>query len=418
MRDECISDFSFEYLPLEKKDMKRFVLIVLLASCVGCGVRNLDGVSDYERNGAWISPVVGQGNGGSSEVTYVVGVDYPDGYDWHSDPDKGTVRCSLVVFWDGSPMIRIPVGDEYEVSSDPDMHRLAGGNIFTDFVTDNETVIKKNGELLFRYPGRELIMDMLCVGDTVYTLGQIRNKDGFVFRQNGKVVLSREEGYAFEHLQLDSGKVCFAFYEPIRLAEGVSKRYFTVEDGVVDRLEPLYNVIDIRDVIFHDGKITYLGVLNQKNEPVVVTDGVPRVLMKSMYLTMKAGRLYDSSGSIWTECLFPVEGESIRYGLWKDTELVKMFPNGTSISSLCTDGKEMICILNSDKGSYALRDGASIWFPEKYFLMGRRSSAVVNGALTVGLSHKHGGRPIVWKEGHADTLNINGYVTAVGSVSE
>ena len=99
-------------------------------------------------------------------VWYVTGFDYPEGYDWMSDLEAGSVKCSMVVYANAVPMLKVPVGNEYQTSADPDMHRMIGGDLYTDYSTDSLTVIKKNGKHMFSYPGREMIVSIrerICV---------------------------------------------------------------------------------------------------------------------------------------------------------------------------------------------------------------------------------------------------------------
>ena len=107
----------------------RFIVFVTaLVSLVSCGLREIGEAAAVE-GGIWTGPgsvVVDNESGqeGERKICYTVGVDYPDGYDWRADEEKGSVRCSLVVYADGIPLMKVPVGDEYEISSDPDTHRI------------------------------------------------------------------------------------------------------------------------------------------------------------------------------------------------------------------------------------------------------------------------------------------------------
>ena len=139
------------------------MLLTTLIVVVSCGLEEIGGDSN-SKDDIWLGPgsIIGGGaeSGVGQKVWYAVGVDYPDMYDWREDEECESVKCSLVVFANGIPMMKVPVGKEYEVSSDPDTHRMIGRDLYTDYSTEDETVIKRNGVQLFRYAGRERIIDM------------------------------------------------------------------------------------------------------------------------------------------------------------------------------------------------------------------------------------------------------------------
>ena len=74
------------------------------------------------------------------------------------------------------------------------------------------------------------------------------------------------------------------------------------------------------------------------------------------------------------------------------------------------------CILNSDLESgrgLIYRFGEEIMMPEGYSSVGCSTSAVKDGVLHVGLSSLTGGKPVIWKDGAVDTLDINGHVSSM-----
>ena len=101
---------------------------VFMLSLVACGVSELGDFVKDDVNGVWVGPSYG-GSGAAYSTTYVTAFDYPEGYDWRLNPEKGSVRCSLVVFADKRPVLKVPVGDAYCVSDDPDMHRVIDGHL-------------------------------------------------------------------------------------------------------------------------------------------------------------------------------------------------------------------------------------------------------------------------------------------------
>ena len=115
-----------------------------------CGITELYKIDGDDKNGVWNGPAANP-SPTYQTITYVSAFDYPDGYDWQSDPDRGHVRCSLVVFREGVPVLKVPVGNEYNVSPDPDMHRILDGQLYTDFSEGSETMLKKNGKPVLSY---------------------------------------------------------------------------------------------------------------------------------------------------------------------------------------------------------------------------------------------------------------------------
>ena len=160
-----------------------FLLILFLVSLFSCGIEEIGGDSDKAGGSKW-GGMTGSHSGSISEksICYMTALDYQKGYDWRADPAEGDVKCSIVVYADGVPVMKVPVGAEYETSGDPDMHRIIDGHLYTDYSTDAETIIKRDGKTLFGYDGRESLRGMEVVDDDVYTLGQNRDGDGFSFR--------------------------------------------------------------------------------------------------------------------------------------------------------------------------------------------------------------------------------------------
>ena len=137
------------------------MLSVISLVITSCGISEIETGRRPSGGNNWRNPSFSiDTSANARKVCYVTGLDYPEGYDWRSDSENGTVKCSLVVFADGVPAMKVAVGNEYHISPDPDMHRIINGHLYTDFSTDDETIIKKDGQEIFRYPGREMICGM------------------------------------------------------------------------------------------------------------------------------------------------------------------------------------------------------------------------------------------------------------------
>ena len=79
---------------------------------------------------------------------------------------------------------------------------------------------------------------------------------------------------------------------------------------------------------------------------------------------------------------------------------------------------DQINSLYKGKGGVIYRSGEFHTMPTGYAVMGPDTIKSIDGILYVGLSSLDGGKPIVWKDGVVDTLNINGYISAIYSEPE
>jgi hypothetical protein len=410
-------------LSFEAKTMGRlYLIVVVLTAVASCGLEEI-GRQTSGGNEVWVGPgsvVVGNGSGADPDrkVWYAVGVDYPQGYDWRSDAEKGSVRCSLVVFADGVPMMKVPVGDEYEVSSDPDMHRVIGGDLYTDFSTLDETVIKRNGEELLRYHGREMIVGMAVEGESVYTLGVPRFGGGFAFRKDGAVLLQRADGHVFPRLQRVGEGFAFAFYEPPAMAHAVNGRFCCYLDGAVSDLDVRLDVKDVWDVLWHEGQLCFIAVAG--DTPVFVCAGDQTVLGQKADCRLENCRFIGEGP--YVEGVMSCNDGGVISAVWKcvrQTDAIRMqetFSTGYIVASSCRCDDGAACVLNGPDAfanGIIYRDGKMFKVPSGYFCIGGQSMAMVNGKLHVCLTSEIGGCPAVWIDEKMKPLKINGFISHI-----
>ncbi len=167
------------------------------------------------------------------DTLYFTALEYPEGYDWVHDAHKGKVKCTLFVEKEGERILEVPIGDAYETASDFDMHRFIKGHLYTDYATRTETVIKKDGVDLFRYPGREFMRGFLVSesGD-VYTVCRPMpgDGDGFVFRKNGQALLSVDVGTVLSDIIEENGHI-YLVYQVGDKARSVASGYYLYDNG-------------------------------------------------------------------------------------------------------------------------------------------------------------------------------------------
>ena len=258
------------------------LVITVCFSALSCGITELYKVDGDDGNGVWNGPSVAP-SPSLQTVTYVSAFDYPDGYDWRSDPERGEVRCSLVVFREGLPILKVPVGCDYSVGPDPDMHRIIDGRLYTDCSAGGETIIKRDGKHILTYPAAEMICDFAVKGDEIHTLGHSREGKGFSYRVNGRTVLERAAGYTFERIVFEDTAAVVAFAEPIVSASGTIERYYVMRGGKVSQVALREDIKKVWDVAVYNGEVYYLASLTGVAAPVLVTS--QGVMTLSMPLT-------------------------------------------------------------------------------------------------------------------------------------
>ena len=395
--------------------MKKLWMMAIVAAVVSCGIEEVSRRPEGNRDDVWTGPGINAGGTGR-EVCYITAMDYPDDYDWRADREKGSVKCSLTVFADGVPMMKVPVGDAYEVSSDPDMHRMMDGHLYTDYSTDAETVIKRDGKTILRYPGREVICGMLADGDTLYTLGHPRQGEGFTYRKNGEIVLERSSGRTFGRLHRDEGNICFAFTEPVISEDQDIERYYHFTDGEVVQAAVREDIRKVWDIFSYKGEICWVASVTGIDSPVLFKDGTLNAMVLFDGYSPLTLNIIEGEDCLYVEGILTSSDLSLVTAFWFRPGHSLSFDDGYVASSSCMSGEGINFTFNPGYGSgYGLiyRSGEEMPMPSGYTVMGTRCAAVYGGILHIGLSSTEGGRPMVWKDGQTELLDISGYIASV-----
>ena len=271
-----------------KTEMKKcfgFILPFLLLC--GCDFLKADGAADRSRAQTRIPRRAGTGPQAADttaapqeepEILWISGVEYPSWYDWRKDSEYGSVDARLILFRDGERVLEIPVGDKYENSTDPDMHRIVGGHLYTEYSSSGETVIQRDGQELFRFAGREVTIGFLVRGETVWTLGVSRSGGkGIVLRRDGKPVFSDPKGmpppgfgntsFPGGMLHLDGGDLFFYYHD--------RGRWFQVREQHAEPLDLPWNLTGIHDIRHLGGKTVIAG-RTDSHALVIAQDGSVR----------------------------------------------------------------------------------------------------------------------------------------------
>ena len=350
---------------------------------------------------------------GTGGVCYVTGVEYPGGHDWQNTESGTSPRCSLVVFADAVPALKLPVGDGYEISPDPDSHILAEGHLYTYFSKNGTTVLKRNGESLCRYNGDEVLSDMLVIEGNVHTLAT-RRSGGFVYRVNGEALVERLSGDLFGRLWRDGDEVCFAFSHPVVHQEGLDTRYYLAVGSNLTAVRFDKEVEKVWDIRSRKGvPVCLVSSLRWGSVMLYEGDGRKEITLPPES-EMLSCTMFSADSLIGVECVYSYEDGSCESGIWVEGAEYIRFETGRSIFALdCSDG-QVCCVLNPEDDRGIIFDAGDLYdMPHGYSCIGTNTVAVYEGEMHVAMTSNRGEKPIIWHGGITDTLKMNGYVCSI-----
>ncbi len=352
-------------------------------------------------------------------VIYVTGVGFPTGYDWRKG-NYEEVNAYLVVLKNGEKYLNIPVGKQYHVSLAPDMHRLVRGHLYSDYSTEDETILSKDGIELFRYEGREMMAGFAVRDKKVYTLGMSRTGRGLTFRCNGKLLFSDEDGCTVgdigKCLYEDQGDLCFAYRKKQAFGSSELGAWYLYSRGTVRKVELPDGIGKIHAIRQVEGKLCAVVSYNQPDSPVGMVWG------DKEYSVTKFGSFNDisrcdiiaKSGTVYVKVKFGKE-PSGRYVLWSNAEKEYLYDGTLPVCDFYMEGADCRFLVFSENTIYVHDSSGNIEEINGGYRFGSTYCASLDeGVMRVALSaldyRKH---PILWTDGQVEELPFVGYVTSV-----
>lgn len=387
------------------------MLLVVILSLHSCGFGEIGTGVHSGSDGIWHGPSYGKNMSGT---VYTVGLDYPDGYDWRSDPEKGMVRCRLVMFADGIPVLKLPVGDAHEISSDIGRHRVRSGCLYTDFTDGNTTVVKKDGVEISRYEGAEDILCMEVYGGRLHSLSRPAGGSGFRYRVDGQLVLERDEAVPFLHLDEHADSVRFCFSQVQRTASGKETGYYQVAAGTVRKIEMSDSVSKVWDMRMIDGTLYVVASFPDRN-PVLMYDGKMESLKYLDRQNVVSCVFSDTDRvGLCVRCVYS-GSNSMSDILWMGGNEWEMYSIGRTLSSFYIDEDGCNASINPVNGydGQIFKGSQANLMPDGYYVFAGDCMVRRDSVLHVGLSSGNGDRSVLWRNGVLDTLKINGPVTCL-----
>ena len=391
--------------------MKRFVVIIVFVLCSSCGLGQLEVGTHSGSDGIWRGPSYGKHMSGT---VYAVGVDYPDGYDWRADVEKESVRSSLVMFADGIPVLKLPAGDKSEISSDNSRYRLRDGYLYTDYTDGTVTVLKQDGIEIARYEGSEEILCLEVYDGIVYTISSPGSGTGFRYRADGNLILDKPEGIPFLHLDEYADSIRFFFTQTQKTASGPEVRYYQVTDGTVRKVEVDADISKVWDMKVVDGRNSVVGtsadgrllLVNENGKEYLGNipgkDVVSCTFLDSECLSVCVRRRY-SGDNLMADVIWMGPGKSVMYRI------------GSTLSSIFVDKDGCNGVINPANGREGVifSGNTANAMPSGYGVYSKDCMVRRDSVLYVALSSTGCDRPVIWKDGSLDTLNINGPLTCL-----
>ena len=390
------------------KNIVQMSIVLLLSSC---GLGQVDVGIHSDADGIWYGPSYGKYMSGT---VYFVGLDYPEGYDWRTDADKGEVKCSLVMFADGIPVLKVPVGDRYEVSSDNARHRLRSGCLYTDYTDGNTTVIRRDGQEVVRFDRAEEIVDIEIHNGRIHSLGNPRD-GGFVYRIDGEAVVERESGSLLSNLSICDDKVCFCFSRYTESSSGSVLNYYLSEDGKVSLVDTDEDVEEILDMgVYADG-LYMLACVSGVKAPMLIKGESRRSVNYFSTLDIVSCTFMDTESMCVRVRSRHPDSDYMSDIVWTADHGWKRFMRGGLITSLFNDDKGYHAVVYSSE----LQECAVFSRNHRHDLdvgchaYGDNCLTMRDSMVYVGLTSRSGNDALLWRDGALDTLKINGPVTCL-----
>lgn len=384
--------------------------MAVTAFVAACGIEDMGEAGHSNVDGVWTGyPVADPEN-----ICYAVVFDYEDGYDWRSDPEKGTARCSLVLLAAGVPVLKMPVGDKYEVSSDAERHRVIAGVLYSDHSDGNTTVLKADGRELYRYQGAETVERILMHDGHVHTLCYPKESAGFSYRVDGELRLQRSEAQLFEHMSSCNDTVTFYFMQPVSSSQGVEDRYYKVQNGAVTNME-MKGISKVWDICHHKDETCMIATYSDEKAPVMICGDTTYKVNYFSYLNILYCRFLESERICANLRCIHTGPNYMTDFLWLGDDGYDSYRFAEPLSAIYADALRTYACINPSEGRQGLifYGSKAYYMPEGYHTRGADAIAVAEDVMYVALASDSGGKPLIWKNGQTDTLNVNGYIASL-----
>ncbi|MBR1570292.1 MAG: hypothetical protein IJ823_02830 [Bacteroidales bacterium] len=353
-------------------------------------------------------------------VVWLTAFQFPDGIRWR---DGDLTGARIVVWKDSVQVLEVPAGHYPE----PDRHRILDGHLWQDDSDGSETFLYRDGELMLRYGGDEVLRGILFDRGRIHTLGQRAGRSGFSFRTDGEEVFSHpsasvtgsmdDREWPGGALTQAGDSIYYSYRIPVRKENSLGWEYHVMQKDREVKMIPEGTAETVFDIRCYGGSLYRSEQRGTGgNTLVLVKDDNAFSLGISPGETVHLCKLVPSEGHIL------VKGYSTGTSVSKYTYWLRgkegpgeQLPSNYLLADFYPDG--------SGTGYISLRDGKvqDIWtqgqflkvVPRRYFLSTKACSAVHGGLLYAALSDLTGNTHLLLKGTEFVTFKFNGYFTGV-----
>lgn len=388
----------------KKKMKKSLIVLAACAAFVSCSYSRVDRAdSDAQPSSGnkslWASAVI-----------------FPDGYDWRKDSLGGEVQTKLMLFDGRDSLLSIEVSDGNHIGADADMHRIVDGQLYCDYSSDSLTFISRNGVEILRWSGRENITGFRIRNGDIFTLGSARSGQGWSFRKNGAVLMSRSKGFLYGPLYEDGDSLCFTFVEPITYeGKEAGRRYYYTCGNKVSQYVPGEDITQVNAMRLYGGRLNRLenskkftGLLWQKGDDTILLDMLyaEKTRAHSFYVAGDALYAHAQRQVFWWIDTF-----------WSGSDIADTSGSAFQVYAL-QDGSPFICFVYSkDGGTSSLGvdvKGEKHLLPPSLKMMCSNAFCCDDRQCCIGLNDANDNyRPLIIKGVDTLRFDFNGYFTSL-----
>ena len=337
---------------------------------------------------------------------------FPEGYDWVRDTAYGAKGPALALFEGTRRKILLDGLPE----TDMDMHRIRGGRLYSDYPTEDETVVLADGVEIFRFEGRESFSGFLVRPDGIHTLGRSRSGAGFIYRIDGRERLSRLSGTLLGGFQEDGGRLWFAF----RARDENTRKvlYYSSDGASCNEVDDALSFDKVLEISISGGRTIVTGSrAASKRNPVVSIDGnIVQLGSRNPPGEVISCSLVSGNGDLLFKGRYRTADGGEVFVIWNRKGPLETFPEGDVLVAVLPSGKQYISLRHCG-GRLILRN------PEgtdsdigPYRLMAPSCVALKDGKPLLAMTGDGG--CCLWYDGKYYRIPGNGFLTGVDIIRE